>query len=252
MSVEMKSRTRPGAGPAVFGLTLLAVGIVGGIGLGRGMGRDAHESAVGSPVGSYSDPCPGVSGEGDEVYGPSVSETGLSAAEDCPEGERVPWVPGTSLLAGPAGPPGPPGPAGPQGPKGPPGPQGPPGEDPVAVPVRAAAGAEAEGLPGPAGPPGPPGADGVSGYEVVSSRVVVDPRSRIQHAVACPEGKVVFSGGVMAERPARRSPQILVLQSAPLLEPTPGRGWGVTVENPAELGTTGIAVIVTAICANAR
>lgn len=251
MPVEMKSRTRPSAGPAVFGLTLLAVGIVGGIGLGQGMGHTDHEAAAGRPVGAYSDPCADVSGEGDEVYGPSVSETDLPDAFDCSEGERAPWVPGTSLLAGPAGPPGPPGPSGPEGPAGP---QGPPGEVRLADSVRAAAasGAGAQGPAGPAGPPGPPGVDGVSGYEVVSSRVVVDPRARIQHSVACPEDKVVFSGGVVAERPSRPAPQILVLQSAPLLDPTPGRGWGVTVENPAELGTAGIAVIVTAICANAR
>ncbi|MDQ3944858.1 MAG: hypothetical protein M3357_06875, partial [Actinomycetota bacterium] len=105
---------------------------------------------------------------------------------------------------------------------------------------------------GPQGPPGPPGVDGISGYEVVSVRAMVDPQSRAHRAVECPAGKMVLSGGVAAERPARPTPRIVVIQSSPLLEPAPGRGWRATVENVADPGGESVAVIVSAICAIAR
>ena len=187
----------------------------------------AHEDHAGTEHGQLAnfDPCTD-GGEGDGAIGPSVSETGESVP--CPEGEvageEAPWVPGTSLLAGPAGPTGPEGPPGPPGPEGP---QGKPGETPSPAVVRAAAAtAGAAGPPGPQGPSGPPGIDGVSGYEVVTTRVILEPSSRAQRFVECPAGKVVLSGGVAAERPLRPAPRIVVIQSAPLLEPIPGAGGG--------------------------
>lgn len=260
MTVDMTSRTRSVAGRAVFALTLLAVGLVGGIGLGREMSHDDDEAAVSSPAaGAYSQVC--VEEGGHEVLGPAVPGTGPApeAAAECPEGELMPWVPGTSLLAGPAGAPGPPGPEGPQGPAGPPGPPGPPGEVRLTESLRVTAGTAPavegpQGRAGPSGPPGlpgPPGPDGVSGYEVVTSRLVVDPRTRVEHFVPCPEGKVVLAGGVEPKRPTRPIPEILVLRSGPLLEPDPGRGWSVTMESLAELGSEGIPVVVSAICARA-
>jgi hypothetical protein len=196
-------------------------------------------------------------GEADGTFGPSLQETGhpdLTTSGPCPEGDEAARLPG-SLLAGPAGPPGPEGPAGPAGPGGPPGPQGPPGATPDRDTIRTAAAAVVgpQGPPGPAGPPGPSGLNGVSGYEVVSKRVVVDPQTRAHRVVACPAGKVALSGGVSAEEPTR-PPKMVLIQSAPLLEPTPGAGWRATVENLADPndGTGPTAVILSVICAAAR
>jgi hypothetical protein len=120
--------------------------------------------------------------------------------------------------------------------------------------VRAAAAvAGAPGPVGPKGPPGPAGIDGISGYEVVSTRVMLQPSTRAQRTVACPAGKVVLSGGVAAERPQQPAPRIMVIQSAPLLEPIPGAGWRATVENIDDPASgQPVAVIVSAICAIAR
>jgi hypothetical protein len=82
---------------------------------------------------------------------------------------------------------------------------------------------------------------------------MLQPGTRAQRAVECPAGKVVLSGGVAAERPMNPAPRILVIQSAPLLEPIQGAGWRATVENIDEPGTgETIAVIVSAICVIAR
>ncbi len=194
-------------------------------------------------------------GEADGAFGPSLTETGhpdLSISGPCPEVDEAARLPG-SLLAGPAGPPGP---EGPPGPGGPPGPQGPPGATPGPDTIRTAAATVVgpQGPQGPAGPPGPPGLNGVAGYEVISKRVVVDPQTRAHRVVACPAGKVALSGGVSAEEPTR-PPKMVLIQSAPLLEPTPGAGWRATVENladPTTDGTGPTAVILSVICADAR
>jgi hypothetical protein len=212
---------------------------------------DHHDGTEHGQLAGFDDPCTD-GGEADGAIGPSLSETG-EAVPCPPEGEEAPWVPGTSLLAGP-GPAGPAGPEGPPGPPGPAGPKGPPGATPDPAAVRAAAAvAGAPGPPGPQGPAGPAGIDGVSGYEVVTKKIMLEPASRAQRVVECPKGKVVLSGGVAAERPLRPAPRIVVIQSAPLLEPIPGAGWRATVQNvdEAEGGET-IAVIVSAICALAR
>jgi hypothetical protein len=245
MGVEMK-RTRPGPNYLIVVVALLSATVL--LLADRYLGHHAQGEAEHGQLAGFTDPCTD-DGEADGVQGPSLSETGQ--AEACHEGERAPWVPGTSLLAGPAGPVGPEGPAGPPGPEGPAGSKGSPGETPSPAAVRAvAAAAGAEGPAGPQGPPGPAGTDGISGYEVVSTRVMVDPQTRAQRAVECPAGKVVLSGGVAAERPAHPAPRIVIIQSAPLLEPTPGRGWRATVENVA--ADEPIAVIWSAICAIAR
>lgn len=212
----------------------------------RYLGQQTHAETEHGQLANFADPCTD-GGEADGAFGPSLSETG--GTEPCPpEGEEAPWVPGSSLLAGPAGPAGPPGPPGPEGPP------GRPGETPAPAVVRAAAAAAGEAGPaGPQGPPGPAGIDGISGYEVVSKRVVLEPQARAQRTVECPAGKVVLSGGVAAERPSRPAPRIMVMQSAPLLEPIPGAGWRATVENVADPGTSPpVTVIVSAICAFAR
>ncbi len=193
------------------------------------------------------DGCVVDDGEADGVQGPMLGETGQ--AQECPDGDQALLT--DALRRGPQGPSGPEGPIGPPGPEGP---RGPAGLMPSPAAVRtAAAAAQGAGPMGPQGPPGPTGADGVSGYEVVSTRVILDPQKRAQREVECPAGKLVLSGGVAAEHSTQYSPDLVVVQSAPLLEPTPGRGWRVTVENLADPGhSQPIVVIVSAICAIAR
>ena len=199
-------------------------------------------------------------GEADGAFGPSLTETGHpdpTTTGPCPEEDGAARLPG-SLLAGPAGPPGPEGPPGPPGPEGAAGAQGPPGETPSSEAFRMAAAVVGPpgppGPPGPLGPPGDAGQDGVSGYEVVSMKVALDPQTRAHRAVKCPAGKVALSGGVGAAEPTKGPPKLVVIQSAPLLEPTPGAGWRATVENLAapNEGTGPTAVIVSVICAVAR
>lgn len=249
MAVDTK-RTRPGPNYLIVVVALLSATVL--LLADRYLGEHPHEAdGHDSELAGYTETC-NDGGEADGALGPSLSETGhteAGQAEPCPEGEEAPWVPGTSLLAGPAGPAGPEGPVGPPGPEGRPGPAG---ETPSPDVVRAAA-AGAPGAVGPQGPPGRAGIDGISGYEVVSTRVMLQPSTRAQRAVACPAGKVVLSGGVAAERPQNPAPRIMVIQSAPLLEPIPGAGWRATVENIDDPASgQPVAVIVSAICAIAR
>jgi hypothetical protein len=245
MEVEMKRR---------LGAVIVAVGLTSFIFLmGHGPTDDAHHEQEQSELAGSTVKCTD-GGEGDGAYGPSLDETGHAVPGNtvpCAEKDGAARLPG-SLLAGPAGPPGPEGPSGPPGPDGPAGPQGPAGETPPPAAVKAAAAAATvTGPEGPAGPQGPPGLDGISGYQVVSMRVVLDPQSRAQRTVACPEGKVALSGGVAAERP-NRPPELVVIQSAPVLENERGTGWRATVENLAEPGLEPTALIVSVICAVAR
>lgn len=246
-------RTRPGPNYLIVVVALLSATVLL---LGdRYLGDHSHGMPAHGEL-ALSEHC-ADDGEGDGVQGPTLDETGHAGSEPCPEAGRAPWVPGTSLLAGPAGPPGPKGPPGPPGPAGPAGPEGAPGQVATAA-VRAAAAAGPagpagpQGPQGPQGPAGPPGIDGISGYEVVTVRALVDPQARAHRAVECPAGKVVLSGGVAAERPVRPAPRLVVVQSTPMLESTPGRGWRATVENVADPGGETITVIVSAICAVAR
>ena len=254
MAVDTK-RTRPGPNYLIVVVALLSATLL--LLADRYLGEHPLHGEAGqdSQLAGYTNTCDD-GGESDGALGPSLSETGHTEAGQavpCPEGEEAPWVPGTSLLAGPAGPPGPEGPTGPPGPEGP---QGPAGQTPSPDLVRAAAVAGApgpDGPQGPQGPPGPAGIDGISGYEVVTTRVMLQPSTRAQRAVACPAGKVVLSGGVAAERPQQPAPRIMVIQSAPLLEPIPGAGWRATVENIDDPASgQPVAVIVSAICAIVR
>ncbi|MGH9042878.1 MAG: hypothetical protein ACRDZ3_21910 [Acidimicrobiia bacterium] len=246
MGVETK-RTRPGPNYLIVVVALASATVL--LLADRYLGDHAHEAEAASQLAGYSEHCTD-GGEADSAYGPSVSETGEH--DPClPEGDGT-WMPGSSLLAGPAGPPGPEGPSGPPGPEGP---QGAPGAASIAT-IRAAA-AAAPGEPGPSGPPGPPGEpgppgiDAVSGYEVVMSRVMLPSQARAQRTVKCPEGKVALSGGVAAV-PRDPSPRILVVQSTPLLDPTPGAGWRATVENVGGSHDEPVEVVVSAICAVVR
>jgi hypothetical protein len=160
---------------------------------------------------------------------------------------------------GPAGPPGPPGPAGPPGPPGPPASRGarPAGSTIGAPAVRSATAAGPSGPPGllgPPGPAGPKGADGISGYELVTARVVVAKRSTASGTAQCPAGKVVLGGGAVPDPEVPRTsgpedqPQIVV--SSPVLPAgaPAASAWTVTVKNAAPSGAP-ITMIVVAICA---
>ena len=184
----------------------------------------------------------GTSGARDEQAGPAPGDAAA-----------VPGGPGASPEMS-----GPPGPPGPQGPEGPVGPEGPPG---TSLPVRLAA-SQTPGPAGPPGPPGPPGVnglDGVSGYEVVSHRFTVEPRSIGSGGVRCPAGKVLLGGGAA---PVSTSDDPLatlmlleratVLQSAPLLDPAAEPGWAATVKNAGSSAAGGFEVTVSAICATIR
>lgn len=206
-----------------------------------------HEAESGDHIAASNDPCAVDDGEADGVVGPTLSEAERAA---CVQSEQAQLT--DELQVGLRGEPGPEGPMGPPGPEGPTGPRGPAGETPSRAAVRAAAaGAVMEG---PVGPPGPTGADGISGYQVVSDRIVLEPLRRVQREVECPAGKMVLGGGVAAEQSAQPLPKIVVIQSGPLLDPgTPGRGWVATVENLASPAHSGpIVVVVSAICAIVR
>ncbi|MGH8992654.1 MAG: hypothetical protein ACRDZ7_14195 [Acidimicrobiia bacterium] len=237
-------RTRPGPNYLIVVVALASATLL--LLADRYLGDHSHGLADQSQLAGYTDHCVEDGGEADGAFGPSLDESGHS--EPCPE---APWAPGTSLLtAGPAGPPGPAGPAGPPGPEGRAGPAGPAGPTPSVATVRAAAAVQ-PGPQGPPGPTGPAGPEGISGYEVVTAKLVLDPNTRGQRSVPCPEGKVALSGGVAAApgRPAK----IVVVQSTPLLGDPPGRGWRATVEHVADAADSGpVTVIVSAICAFAR
>lgn len=249
MGVETK-RTRPGPNYLIVVVALASATVL--LLADRYLGDHAHDAAAeaASQLAGYSEHCTD-GGEADGAYGPTVAEAGHPDDPCLSEGDGT-WMPGTSLLAGPAGPPGPEGPSGPPGPEGPKGPEGPPADVATLATVRAAAAAPAPpGPPGPPGEPGPAGVDGISGYEVVTSRFTLQSKARGQRTVKCPEGKVALSGGVAAE-PRNPAPRIVVIQSTPLLDPTAGAGWRATVENVGGPSEEPVEVVVTAICVFAR
>ena len=168
----------------------------------------------------------------------------------------LPGLTGPAGPAGPAGPPGPPGPAafssatsggtrsaaadiGRSGPDGPPGPPGP------------------QGVPGPPGPGGVPGPAGVSGYEIVTSKVLVRGGRTASGLVSCPAGKVPLGGGVLPEAPTTlqalaMAERVALLQSAPMTDPSGVGGWLATVRNDSDPSEEEMTVILSAICAAAR
>ncbi|MGH9035443.1 MAG: hypothetical protein ACRD0O_06735, partial [Acidimicrobiia bacterium] len=98
MAAEMK-RTRPGPNYLIVVVALLSATVL--LLADRYLGEHGHEDPDHSQLAGATQGCTD-GGEADGAYGPSLSETGQP--EDCPEGDQAPWVPGTSLLAGPAGP----------------------------------------------------------------------------------------------------------------------------------------------------
>ncbi|MGH8999716.1 MAG: hypothetical protein ACRDY7_10040 [Acidimicrobiia bacterium] len=104
------------------------------------------------------------------------------------------------------------------------------------------------------GPAGPRGADGVSGYEVVTSRVVLRGDEPASATVACPPGKVALGGGALPEaattlQALAMAKRLMVLQSAPVLQPAAGTGWVATVRHDTESPGEELAVLFSAVCA---
>jgi collagen triple helix repeat protein len=105
-----------------------------------------------------------------------------------PQGITGPQGPsGPQGPAGPQGASGPQGAAGPQGPSGPEGPEGPQG------PQGADGPRGAQGPQGVAGPQGPAG--GLSGLEVISKTIDIDPSENGGFRLDCPEGKRATGSG---------------------------------------------------------
>jgi hypothetical protein len=156
--------------------------------------------------------------------------------------------------------PGLPGPQGPPGPAGPPGRPGPPG--PAGTGSRTAAADVARGPAGPSGPPGPAGAvgpagpPGVSGYEIVTTKVLVRGGRAASGLVSCPPGKVSLGGGILPEAPTTLqalalSERMTLLQSAPMRDPAGTGGWLATVRNESDPSSGPMTVILSAVCASA-
>src|SRR5215211_4474749 len=128
------------------------------------------------------------------------------------------------------------GPAGPQGPKGDKGAEGPAG------PRGATGTTGAAGTAGARGPAGPPGLNGISGWEYLTSKRDIAPKSFPVFQVACSSGKKALGGGVSIDGEFQYLAHVLT--TAPT---SAGTGWVARVFNNATNKTvTGYAWVICA------
>jgi hypothetical protein len=96
----------------------------------------------------------------------------------------------------------------------------------------------------------------VSGFEIVTAKVVVPSRESAAGEARCPAGKVAVGGGVVPDPDSARKPgapenRMEVVVSSPLLgNGDAGYGWTATVKNTSS--NAPLSVVVAAICLTLR